>query len=35
MKDIFIHVGYPKTGTTSARKVFEKLKITKSFANQN
>ena len=32
MKDIFIHVGYPKTGTTFLQeKVFEKLKITKSF----
>ena len=32
MKDIFIHLGYPKTGTTFLQqKVFEKLKVTKSF----
>lgn len=32
MKDIFIHVGYPKTGTTFLQqKVFENLKVTKSF----
>ena len=32
MKDIFIRIELPKTGTYfPARKVFEKLKITKSF----